>query len=344
METHQIQLPGKILIGTGILEKTSEVCADLGVSGKILLVTQDNLLELTGSRLKDNLSGKFSVWMELVREGSVEEAQRIEEACQDASCIVGTGGGVVNDIGKLVAFSKKLPYVFVPTAPSHDGLASDKITLSSRNGMVSQKAKPPTAIIADIAILKGAPYRLVAAGCADLISNYTAVHDWRLAKKAKKEYFSESSARLALYSADAAVKSSKAIRNREEAGIRTLVKAIISSGIAMSLAGSSRPGSGSEHKFSHALDSLGSKALHGEQAGLGAILMACQQGQNWQKIRESLLSVGAPVTAKEAGISEDMFIEALLKASAITDRYTILNEKPLDRKTASGLCAMTGVL
>ena len=46
-----------------------------------------------------------------------------------------------------------------------------------------------------------------------------------------------------------------------------VTKALVSSGVAMSIAGSSRPASGGEHKFSHAIDRLApGKALHGEVA------------------------------------------------------------------------------
>ena len=54
---------------------------------------------------------------------------------------------------------------------------------------------------------------------------------------------------------------------------------MISSGMAISIAGNSRPASGSEHKFSHALDMIAPKpALHGEQCGVGTIMMMYLHG------------------------------------------------------------------
>ncbi len=344
MDSHQIQLPGKIVIGAGAVEKINEVCTDLGISGKVLLITESNFMGIVGERLKEMLSSSYPVCMEMVMEGSMEEASRIGGAHEGVICVVGAGGGTVNDVGKLVSYNMKVPYIFVPTAPSHDGLSSEGVSLLKEGKKVSIKAKPPTAIIADIDMLRKAPYRLIAAGCADLISNYTAVHDWALARDRNGESFSESSAKLALFSADTVVGAAESIRSLEDSGIRTLVKAIISSGVSMSLTGSSRPASGSEHKFSHALDTLGSKALHGEQCGLGAIMMAYHQGQDWEKIREHLKSVGAPTTAKEAGIPEEMIIEALIKATHITDRYTILEEKPIGFDRAIELGKATGVI
>ena len=61
---------------------------------------------------------------------------------------------------------------------------------------------------------------------------------------------------------------------------KKLVKALIGSGISIAVAHSSRPASGSEHLFSHALDTIKNKyelkidSLHGEQCGVGTIAIA----------------------------------------------------------------------
>jgi len=65
------------------------------------------------------------------------------------------------------------------------------------------------------------------------------------------------------------------------------------SGVAMSIAGSSRPASGGEHKFSHALDRLApGKALHGESCGIGTIISMYLHGGDWRGIRTSLKKIG----------------------------------------------------
>lgn len=56
--------------------------------------------------------------------------------------------------------------------------------------------------------------------------------------------------------------------------IEVLVNSLVLSGIAMDFAGTSRPVSGSEHCFSHALDFYSdTKNLHGIQVALGTISM-----------------------------------------------------------------------
>ena len=105
-----------------------------------------------------------------------------------------------------------------------------------------------------------------------------------------------------------------------------MLKALVSNGVAMSIAGSSRPASGSEHMFSHALDRIAPKsALHGEQCGVGTIMMMYLHGGNWQEIRDALKKIGAPTNAEELGIEDKYIIEALVQAHSIRpDRYTIL--------------------
>ena len=94
-----------------------------------------------------------------------------------------------------------------------------------------------------------------------------------------------------------------------------LQNAMFSGGMAISIAGSSRPASGSEHLFSHALDKILDKpALHGEQCGLGTIMMMYLHGGDWKAIQESLKSVQAPTTAKELNIADEDIIEALMMA------------------------------
>ena len=114
----------------------------------------------------------------------------------------------------------------------------------------------------------------------------------------------------------------------------------------MSIAGSSRPCSGSEHLFNHALDQISpNSALHGEQCGIGTIMMANLYGMKWERIKETLERVGAPTTAKDLGVKPDHIIEALVQAPTIRpDRYTILEKQKMNYNSAEKLAKITGVI
>ena len=87
------------------------------------------------------------------------------------------------DTAKISAFNLDLPFISIPTATSHDGIASSRASIPTGEGSASLEAEPPVAIVADTGIIASAPHRLLAAGCADIISNYTAILDWELAHR-----------------------------------------------------------------------------------------------------------------------------------------------------------------
>ncbi|HIH45423.1 MAG TPA: iron-containing alcohol dehydrogenase, partial [Candidatus Methanoperedenaceae archaeon] len=103
--------------------------------------------------------------------------------------------------------------------------------------------------------------------------------------------------------------------------------------------------SGSEHKFSHALDRIAPKhALHGEQCGVGTIMMMYLHGGDWKSIKAAIEKIGAPATARELGVSEEHIVEALVRAHEIRpERYTILGTG-LTEEAARRLAIVTGVI
>jgi glycerol-1-phosphate dehydrogenase [NAD(P)+] len=201
------------------------------------------------------------------------------------------------------------------------------------------------AIVADTKIISQAPARLLAAGCGDIISNYTAILDWQLAHRLRNEEFSEYASALSGMTARMIVELAADIRPGLEESAKIVVKALISSGVAMSIAGSSRPASGSEHKFAHAMNRIApGRALHGELCGLGTIMMMYLHGGDWKMIKRALMLVGAPTTAADAGLEAENVIEALTNAHEIRpERYTIL-DTGLNRIAAVRAAEVTGII
>jgi len=211
------------------------------------------------------------------------------------------------------------------------------------------QADAPLAVVADTEIISSAPFRFTAAGCGDLLANYTAVRDWQLARRLRNAEFSSSAAALSEKTAEMVIERVKEISVKDEQSAWTVLKALVSSGVAISIAGTSAPASGSEHKFSHALDRLvensAARALHGEQCGVGTIMMSYLYGENWRRIRETLKEIGAPTTAKELGVKDEFVIAALTLAHKINPaRYTILGDSGLTSEAAERLAVATGVI
>lgn len=345
-EPKRIQLAREIWVGRGVLKKIPEVCQSLGLRDQALIVADKTTHDIAGRTVEEKLREvgvKSKVF--LVSDANSEAVEKVREFSKDVSFLIGVGGGKPIDVAKLASFYEGKPFISVPTAASHDGIASSRASIREGKSPVSIQAHTPIAIIADTAIIKKAPCRLLASGCGDLIANITAVRDWQLARDLKGESYSEYAATLSLVSAELIVENASVIRRYTEESVRKVVKSLISSGVAMAIAGSSRPASGSEHLFSHALDMIAPKpALHGEQCGVGAIMMSYLQGGDWEVIRNALRTIGAPTTAEELGISPKYIVRALTIAHKIRpERYTVLG-KGLRRKEAERLAKITGVI
>jgi glycerol-1-phosphate dehydrogenase [NAD(P)+] len=147
-------------------------------------------------------------------------------------------------------------------------------------------------------------------------------------------------------SARLVIQNANRIQPGNDEGLHVLLEALISCGVAMSIAGSSRPCSGSEHLFSHALEMIKCPhAMHGEQCGVGSVLSAYLHRANWKRIRDSLKQIGAPTTASELDVANEDVVKALEMAATIRpERYTILHKLNLDREACEKVARITGVI
>lgn len=338
-----MELPTKILIGSGVLQKLGEFVVESAGSRRVVVASGTNVQR----KVKDLVDSALPncVWVS-VSAADMENVESVVRASAGAGCIVGLGGGKSVDVGKLAAFKAGIPFYSVPTSASHDGISSPFASLKGMDRPYSLKAKPPFGILADVDVISSAPHRLLAAGCGDLVSKMTAVADWRLAHAVTGEYYGSYAANLALMSASVVLEGSSRIAEFGSDSVRELVEALISAGVSAGIAGSSRPCSGSEHLFSHYLDIVApGSGLHGEKCGIGTIMMARLHRFDWRSVRRALKRVGAPVTASEIGVEDWKVVQALVKASSIRpERYTILSKVRLTETRASELARETGVI
>ncbi len=331
-----MQLPRKVIIGDRILNNTLEFIKENTLKNeKIALITGINVKKKINKLIEDNfLENNIKYQWIIAGDASFQSVQNIESELQNEKIeiIVGIGGGRCIDIGKMTANNLKKPFISIPTSASHDGISSPFVSLRGGNKPYSIKVETPIGIIADLNIISNAPYKLIASGCGDLIAKITAIKDWELARDDINEYFGEYAANLSYLSAKMILDISKNIKKNKKIDkqiTRTIVEGLISSGVAAGIAGSSRPCSGSEHLFSHALEYItnGKCGLHGERVGIGTIIMAKLHKLNWNEIKNALEILGAPTTAKEINADKDEIIQAFYLAGKIRpERYTILNK------------------
>ncbi|MGI0053153.1 MAG: NAD(P)-dependent glycerol-1-phosphate dehydrogenase [Thermoplasmata archaeon] len=341
--------PRVVLAGHGVLEELGRSCRAFDFPPRGTIVTGTRTAELAGRRAQEILThAGFEVDLLIVGEATLPQADRIDAAVASAGSrfLVAVGGGSKIDLTKVVAARRKIPFVSVPTSAAHDGISSPRASLRGTDRAVSIEAVVPIGILADTQIIVQAPFRLLASGCADVLSNVTAVLDWKLASRLRNEEFSSTGAALAEYAAQEIGDHASLIKPQLEESVWIAIRPMIMAGISMSVAGSSRPCSGSEHLFSHALDRLGTgSGLHGEQCGVGAIMMMYLHGGDWRKLQSLLHIIGAPTTARELGVEPADIVRALVQAHTLRpERYTILGDNGLSGDAAERLASVTGVI
>lgn len=344
--TREMQLPRNVVVGSGALEQVGSVARDLGLTGSAGVVTGPSTRGIAGDRVADVLSDDgFDSDVEVTDSVDSETVERVSDRL-DVDFFVGVGGGRSIDTAKLAAHERGVPFLSIPTAASHDGVASNRASLRDSGSSKSVAVEAPLAVVADTSVISDAPERLMRAGCADILSNKTAVLDWGLADRLRGEYRSDYASTLSEMTARIMLKNASSIRPGLDESAKVVVQGLISSGVAMSIAGSSRPASGAEHMFSHALDGLvPGTALHGEQCGIGSIMAMYLHNGDWEALRSALSTLGAPTTAEGLGVDEDVVLEALTSAHEVRpERYTILGSDGITWEAAERVASETGVI
>jgi glycerol-1-phosphate dehydrogenase [NAD(P)+] len=347
MQSHKMELPRLIEIGEKNIDDFGKFLISLNKPKKVSLIAGTNVQKILKKTIEKSLKLKKIefIWHTSI-DNQIKSLNQIQKDVKkdNSDLIVGIGGGRSVDTAKLISYNLGKPFVSLPTAASHDGMASPFVSVKSDKPH-SIVATAPMGVFVDIDIIKKAPAKLLASGCGDLIANIIAVKDWQLGHKKKNEYYGRYAANLALMSAKIVMENSSEFA-KKGLDARVIVEGLISAGVASCIAGSSRPCSGAEHLVSHALDKLAPGiGLHGEKCGLGSIMIGKLQGQDWKKIVKTLKDVGAPTSAKQIGLKPEVIVKALMIAQDLRpERYTILKEIKMTEKVALNLAKSTGII
>jgi glycerol-1-phosphate dehydrogenase [NAD(P)+] len=345
-----MQFPREVIVGHGAIERIGEISRRLGFTESALIIAGSKTYNVAGRRVKELLEKKEGMTVQtfLVECASASDVKVVEQRIEalKPQIVFAVGGGTKIDVAKCSSANQGIPFISVPTTASHDGIASPLSSIKGFEKPYSVMAQAPLAIVADTKIIMQAPWRFAVSGCEDVIAKFTAVKDWKLAHEDRNEYFGGYAASLALMSAKHVVQNVSLMKDKNEEGLRILLEALISCGVSMSIAGSSRPCSGSEHLFSHALDVIRpNHGMHGERCGVGAIMMTYLHGGNWRRIRDALKKLGAPTNARGLGVQKEDVIKALKIATSMRpERYTILNKLNLRRESYQHLAKVTEVI
>ena len=258
--------------------------------------------------------------------GTFEEStgllSKLPFGCQ---AVVGFGGARALETAKYMASLAALPFYSVPTSLSRDGFCSPHVTLTLQGRKRTLATELPYAVVIDTEVCRQAPPNLFCAGVGDMVAKLTAVSDWRLAFHARGVAVNDFAAMLS----DTAIYQFASYGERDNEGYRLLGTGLMLNGIAMAIAGSTRPAAGSEHLISHALDRVSLHPRpHGVQVGVAAYIVSHLQGANAPLIGTLFERVGFWDLVREDPFMFQEWQQAFLLAPNMkTDFYTILSHR-----------------
>jgi glycerol-1-phosphate dehydrogenase [NAD(P)+] len=321
-------------IRRGAIEGLADLLQDryISASGTVLVAVGPSQGKEIWRRLEDSLPDA-SVFE--VNDASLTSAAELQAALGERGydAVVGIGGGRTLDVAKYAATRAAVPMVSVATNLAHDGLCSPVASLEHPHGKGSFGVALPIAVVVDLDYVRTAPPALVRAGIGDAISNLSAIEDWELAHRERQEPVDGLAVAFARTAGEAVLHRTDTIDSDDF--LVALAEALVLSGMAMSVAGTSRPCSGACHEIIHAVDQLfPGTSNHGELAGIGALFATFLRGDTTrlEQMAACLSRHALPRVPGDVGLSEADFVEVLLAAPATRpDRYTILEHRALDR-------------
>lgn len=235
-----------------------------------------------------------------------------ENLPEETDLIIAVGSGTIHDLCRYVAYSRRIPFVSVPTAASVDGFVSTVAAMTWDGMKKTVPAAAPLYVFADTNIIKAAPYRLTASGISDLLGKYIALADWKIAHLVTGEYICGETMELEYDALKEVVSCIDDLAKEDGEAYEKLMYALLLSGLAMQMIGNSRPASCAEHHMSHLWEmeiiNGHTDALHGEKVSVGMV----QVRKKYEAISEAIRKGRCRVREYE-GMEEELLRETFGK-------------------------------
>ena len=344
---HSVEIE-KLVVRNDVLKDIVQYLRQF-TSEKLFVLSDSNTYDVMGKSVVECLRNEgFSLKSFVFETGS---NQLLPDECSvgrvlvelepDTSFILVVGSGVLNDIARIVSFRTGKAFAVVCTAPSMDGYASVGSPLIVNGKKFTYYCHYPSAIFADISVLRNSPLIMIQAGYGDVVGKLTALADWNLTRIVNDEFYCDKIAELVQKGVSKCIESANGLGNRDENAICFLTEALIITGLSIGLAGVSRPASGTEHQLAHyweirAIEQGIEHALHGNAVGVGTVVSAMLYELASEILPESidyptvdyviqlLDKAGACTNPRQLGISRNLFAESMMNAMNMRDKYTIL--------------------
>jgi glycerol-1-phosphate dehydrogenase [NAD(P)+] len=273
-------------IGTDILSKVPGLFSAQFPNATAVLVADQNTFSLVGKNIADHLekAGQKSLPPFIFNDPKLYAEHgfvvTLENSLIQHNAIpIAIGSGTINDLTKLASHRAKRPYMCVATAASMDGYTAFGASITFNGSKQTFNCPAPTAVLADIEIIRNAPTDMTASGYADLLAKITAGADWIVADALGVEPIDPQAWNIVQGGLRDALSNPTGARNKDSRAIEKLTEGLMLGGFAMQWSKSSRPASGAEHQFSHLWDMQhhthnGAAPSHGFKVGVATLAVA----------------------------------------------------------------------
>ena len=270
-----------VRIGPSALNDLPRIAREQGFQS-LYLVSDATTYQIAGKRCLELLeaAGAKAKLIQLTHTGFDEATlgELVIHMPADCDLVVAVGTGAINDMVRFFSFKMGRPFFTVATAAPMDGFASSIAALNVNHLKTTFEAQTSLAILGDTEILKGAPYRMIAAGLGDLLGKFTCICDWKLARLINHEHYCSRIVELVETCVRGVLQDAGKARERNPQVLGNIMEGLVLTGVAMTLYGNSRPASGCEHHMSHYWEMMFEQqhrrpVPHGIQVGVGTVLV-----------------------------------------------------------------------
>lgn len=326
---HRIEIPTIMEVDSNRLENVGSYIERAGISNVVMLFGE-GIRGLFGDKILKSIQERPSLTLldtydfdDIVIENLLTKAFALPSKTE---AVIGVGGGKVLDTAKYMAFLNNLPFISIPTSTSNDGFSSSGCSLIINGKRTSVHAAMPFGIIVDVDVIQNAPMKFIYSGLGDIVSKITAVYDWYFEEKNNVSKVNDFAAMLSKKSVNSIVRMPYT-KVTELFFLKEMVDSLTMSGIAMEIAGSSAPASGSEHLISHALDKILDKPqLHGIQVGISTYIMSLVQQHRVERISKFLSETGFFDYVETLQLKAEDFAKAIdISPTVKPSRYTYIH-------------------
>lgn len=301
-----------IVIGEGLLDHAGEHIAPVAKSGRVFIVSDQNVAALFAARLEQSLSlANLKAQTLVVPAGEGTKSfqgldqicgQLLEAGAERSDLIAALGGGVVGDLAGLAAglLKRGMDYVQIPTTllAQVDSSVGGKTAINTAQGKnLAGLFHQPRLVLADTETLNTLPKRQLRAGYAEILKygllGDEAFYEW-LERHAADVVAGDPKARIHAVATSCAAKARIVSADEREEGQRALLNL--------------------GHTFGHALEAAtgySDALLHGEAVALGMLrafelseeLGHCPKGSA-DRIERHLKAIGLPCSLGGAALSK----------------------------------------